>query len=217
MAETPALSFTRSIDSPLTSCFQHFIYIEAVRTSTRGLWTPIKLYFVQSSKWSDHKPSNRGINSQYWPDFQLRPAPMASFQNFEDRPLAQTFARLEKANEARRLFLFYKCEQKKNVGGISRSITVSDALDDCLDRSIKRSLVCSVWTEDLVRAFRVVLAMCLFAIKIFFECMVWWTRLFWQINMDTDGQSWRTQSIFLIRNNEQMSELQETSHHILFQ
>lgn len=114
MPETPALSFTRSIDSPLTFCFQHFrIYIEVVRTSTRGLWTPIKLYFVQSSKWSDHKPSNRGINSQYWPDFQLRPAPMASFQNFEDRLLAQTFARLEKVNEARRLFLFYKCEQKK--------------------------------------------------------------------------------------------------------
>lgn len=112
MHETTVLSFTLSIDSPLTSCFQHFgIYIEAVRTSTRGLWTPIKLYFVQSSKWSDHKPSNRGINSQYWPVFQLRPAPMASFQNFEDRPLAQTFARLEKANEARRLFLFYKCEE----------------------------------------------------------------------------------------------------------
>lgn len=113
MQETYALYFTRSIDSPLTSCFQHFgIYIENIWTSTRGLWTPIKLYFVQSSKWSDHKPSNRGINSQYWPDFQLRPAPMASFQNFEDRPLAQTFARLEKANEARRLFLFYKCEKK---------------------------------------------------------------------------------------------------------
>lgn len=112
MLESTALAFTLSIDSPLTSCFQHFgIYIEAIRTSTRGLWTPIKLYFVQSSKWSDHKPSNRGINSRYWPGFQLRPAPMASFQNFEDRPLAQTFARLKKANEARRLFLFYKCEK----------------------------------------------------------------------------------------------------------
>lgn len=97
MTETIALSFTLSIDSPLTYYFQHFgIYIKAIRTSTRGLWTPIKLYFVQSSKWSDHKPSNRGINSQYWPVFQLRPASMASSQNFEDRPPAQTFARLEK-------------------------------------------------------------------------------------------------------------------------
>lgn len=109
MAETIALCFTLSIDSPLTYCFQHCgIYIEAVRTSTRGLWTPIKLYFVQSSKWSDHKPSNRGINSQYWPVFQLRPAPMASFQNCEERPPAQAFARLEKANQAKSLFLFYK-------------------------------------------------------------------------------------------------------------
>lgn len=149
MTETIALSFTLSIDSPLTCCFQHFgIYIEAVRTSSRGLWTPIKLYFVQSSKWSDHKPSNRGINSQYWPVFLLRPAPMAFFQNFEDRPPAQTFARLEKANEARSLFLFYKCEEMLDA---FPGLTGSDTLDDCLDRSIKRSLVCSVWTESHIR------------------------------------------------------------------
>lgn len=139
------------VDLPLTYCFQHFgIYIEAVRTSTRGLWTPIKLYFVQSSKWSDHKPSNRGINSQYWPVFQLRPAPMASFQNSEDRPPVQTFARLEKANEARILFLFYNCEEMLDA---FPGLTGSDTLDDCLDRSIKRSLVCSVWTEDHIRLY----------------------------------------------------------------
>lgn len=72
----------------------------------RGLWTPVKCYFVPSPKWSDHKPSNRGINSQYWPVFLLRPAPMASTQDSEDRPPAQSFAQMERANWAKH-FLFY--------------------------------------------------------------------------------------------------------------
>lgn len=56
----------------LMFCLQHLrIYGGAILTSTRGLWTPVKCYFVQPSKWSDHKPSNRGINSQYWPVFSV--------------------------------------------------------------------------------------------------------------------------------------------------
>lgn len=149
---TVALSFTLSIDSPLTSRFQHFgIYTQAVRTSTRGLWSPIKLYFVQSSKWSDHKPSNRGINSQYWPVFRLRPAPMASFQNFKDRPPAQTFARLEKANEARSL----ECEEMLDA---FPGLTGSDTLDDCLDRCVKRVFHVNPGSHKITffRAFHVV-------------------------------------------------------------
>lgn len=65
-----SIHFVIPVASTLTSCLQHFrIYGGAILTSTRGLWTPVKCYFVPSSKWSDHKPSNRGINSQYWPVF----------------------------------------------------------------------------------------------------------------------------------------------------
>lgn len=104
-----SIHFVIPVASTLTSCLQHFrIYGGAILTSTRGLWTPVKCYFVPSSKWSDHKPSNRGINSQYWPVFLLRPAPMASSQNSEDRPPAQTFALMKRTNWAKH-FLFYNC------------------------------------------------------------------------------------------------------------
>lgn len=94
-----SIHFIIPVASTLTSCPQHLrIYRGAILTSTRGLWTSVKCYFVQSSKWSDHKPSNRGINSQYWPVFLLRPAPMASSQVSADRPPAQTFAWTERAN-----------------------------------------------------------------------------------------------------------------------
>lgn len=66
---------------------------------------------------------------------------MAPFQNFEERPPAQTFARLEKANQAKSLFLFYKCEEMLDA---FPGLTGSDTLDSCRDRSIKRSLVCSM-------------------------------------------------------------------------
>lgn len=110
-----SIHFVVPLASTLMSCRQHFrIYGGVILTSTRGLWTPVKCYFVQSSKWSDHKPFNRGINSQYWPVFRLRPAPMASSQDSEDRPTAQTFAWMESANWAKH-FLFYNCPEMLDI------------------------------------------------------------------------------------------------------
>lgn len=97
--------------------FQHLrIYGGAMLTCTRGLWTPVKCYFVRSFKWLDRKPSNRGINSQYWPVFLLWPALMASVQVSKERPLAQNLcldgeSKLSQAG----FFFFYICPEMLDI------------------------------------------------------------------------------------------------------
>lgn len=181
------------VASTFTSCPQHLrIYRGGLLTSTRGLWTPVKCYLVHSSKWSDHKQSNRGINGQYWPVFLLRPAPMASSQDPEDG--ARTFASLEGGNWAKRC-LFYNSPE---ILDSFHLLLVQVLLDLCLDHSIKpeRFWDVFVWSKDLTRSETVYIpcgrchvcedTVCdrHAALK---ECL-----LSTEVNMDIDGQSWPT-------------------------
>lgn len=133
--------------------FQHLrIYGGAMLTCTRGLWTPVKCYFVRSFKWLDRKPSNRGINSQYWPVFLLRPALMASVQVSKERPLAQNLC-LDGESKLSQAVFFFFLHSSRNAGYLTWSLIGSGPLDTCPDHSITFSqfLECFVWTEDHMR------------------------------------------------------------------
>lgn len=85
-----------------SSCQHLWIYGRAILTCARGLWTPVKCYFLLPFKWLDRKPSNRGINSEYWPVFLPAACPHGICSRlWRKGPLAQTFVWLRGANWAK--------------------------------------------------------------------------------------------------------------------
>lgn len=131
----------------------------------RGLWTPVKCYFVPSPKWSDHKPFNRGINSQYWPVFLLRPAPMASSQDCEDRPPAQSFAQMERANWAKH-FLFYN--SRENLDTVHSLLLVQALWALALITASDFFWDVFVWTKDHTGSD--ILKHCMWCLSFVFVC-----------------------------------------------
>lgn len=121
---------------------------------------------------------------------------MASIQDSEDRPIAQTFARMVRANRAKH-FLFYNCPETLDMlHGLLLVQTIwTLALITASSKVFKVSAVFRVNQRShevkCFRAFHVVFPMCLSMIKCSIHCVEGIFTLT-KMDMDIDRQSWLT-------------------------
>lgn len=194
------------------SGLQHFrIYGGAILTSTRGLWTPVKCYFVQSSKWSDHKPSNRGIQSV----FLLWPAPVASSQDSEDRPPVQTCLETKPRTSYSTIVL--------KIWISSRFFFIgSGPLDSCFDHSVKllHFLDVFVWTRDhtgsdnIARSTFAPLAICVCLWYVFDILALLVMFILTEVNMYIDSRLGSPHHFFILTLNRRLNSIKFSEYYI---